>query len=114
MNTINSDKPGNSHMQRVHRNVTYRLLPVTRTNAKQLERLGGACRFVWNHFLAERLATYQFNLCFEATYGIKPEPSSTSFFTLGKEFTQLRKRLPWLQALPFAPVRYTLKYQADT
>ncbi len=114
MNTIHSDEPRNPHMQRVHRNITYRLLPVTRTRAKQLERLAGACRFVWNHFLAERLATYQFNQCFEATYGIKPEPSSTSFFTLGKEFTQLRKRLPWLQALPFAPVRYVLKYQAET
>ncbi len=101
-------------MTRGHRNITYRLLPVTRTKAKQLDRLAGACRFVWNHFLTERLATYQFDRCFEATYGIKPQASSTSFYTLGKEFTQLRHRLAWLRELPCAPVRYVLKYQADT
>ena len=72
---------------RGHRNIAYRLLPVTRTRATQLDRLAGACRFVWNHFLTERLATYQFDRCFEATYGIKPQASSTSFYTLGKEFT---------------------------
>lgn len=36
-----------------------------------------------------------------------------TFFTLGKDFTRLRKHTPWLQELPFAVVRYTLKYQAD-
>ena len=36
-----------------------------------------------------------------------------SFFTLGQAYTQLRGVTPWLQELPFAPVRYTLKYQAD-
>ena len=103
-----------SGFKRVNRNITYRLLPVTRTKARQLEHLASACRFVWNYFLAEREATYQFNQCFEATYGIKPEPSSLSFYAMGKEFTKLRNRLPWLRALPFAPVRYVLKYQADT
>ena len=36
-----------------------------------------------------------------------------TFFTLGKDFTQLRRHTAWLQALSFAVVRYTLKYQAD-
>lgn len=103
-----------SGFQRVNRNITYRLLPVTRTKARELAHLASACRFVWNYFLAEREATYQFNQCFEATYGIKPEPSSLTFFSMGKEFTALRNRLPWLRELPFAPVRYVLKYQADT
>ena len=41
------------------------------------------------------------------------KPPSVSFFTLGKAYIQLRKATPWLQELPFAPIRYTLKYQAD-
>ena len=38
---------------------------------------------------------------------------SPTFFTLSKAFTRLRELTPWLQELPFAPVRYTLKHQAD-
>ena len=38
---------------------------------------------------------------------------SPTFFNLGKNFTLLRRRTPWLQELPFQVVRYTLKYQAD-
>ena len=36
------------------------------------------------------------------------------FYTLGKASTRLRELTPWLQAMPFAPVRHPLKYQADT
>ena len=38
---------------------------------------------------------------------------SPTFFTLGKAFTRVRELTPWLQELPFAPIRYTLKYQSD-
>jgi len=38
---------------------------------------------------------------------------STSFFTLGKQFTRLRARTDWLRQLPFAPVRHALKHQAE-
>ena len=40
-------------------------------------------------------------------------PPAPTFFTLGKAFTQLRRVTPWLQAMPYVPVRYTLKHQAD-
>ena len=36
-----------------------------------------------------------------------------SFQSLGVEFTKLRRETPWLGELPFSPVRYTLKHQAD-
>ena len=39
-------------------------------------------------------------------------PSPTRF-TLYVAFTRLRKATPWLQELPFDPVRHTLKYQSD-
>ena len=41
------------------------------------------------------------------------KPPSPAFFTLGKAFTQLRRMTPWLQEMPYAPVRYALKHQAD-
>ena len=38
---------------------------------------------------------------------------SPTWFTLGKGFTELRDATPWLEEMPFAPVRYVLKYQAE-
>ena len=89
------------------RNISYRLLPCTVAKARALSRLAGACRFVWNEMLDQQEQIYWM----ARMNGAKP-PSPT-FFTLGKAFTQLRRVTPWLQDLPFAPVRYTLKYQAD-
>ena len=43
----------------------------------------------------------------------KSDKPSTSFYSLARQFTELRREIPWLQELPFAPVRYVLKYQAD-
>ena len=40
-------------------------------------------------------------------------PPAPTFFTLGRAFTRLRRDTPWLQAMPYAPVRYPLRYQAD-
>ena len=102
-------------MTNCYRNVTYRLLPVTRSKGKQLEALASSCRWVWNYFLAKNRSDYQFDQCFEDTYGIKPSPpqNPASFFSLGQAFTQLRRELSWLQAHSCAITRYTLKYQAD-
>ena len=90
-----------------HRSITYRLLPVTRANAVQLSRLAGACRFVWNQVLADTEDLYRISKMVGA------KPPSVSFFTLGTVFTQLRRATPWLQELPFHPVRFVLKRQAD-
>ena len=89
------------------RNVTYRLLPESRSRAQRLAAVAGACRFVWNHFLAEN---HRAMAAWKEGQGEKPV---TSFFTLGKQFTALRRETPWLQSMPFAPVRYALKYQSD-
>ena len=90
-----------------YRNVTFRLLPGSREKAMKLARIAGACRFVWNEMLdqQEQIQTIA-GMCAART----PAPT---FFTLGKAFTQLRKVTPWLQDMPFAVVRYTLKHQAD-
>ena len=91
------------------RTVRYRVLPGTRAKARGLNRLAGACRYVWNEMLDQQQALWDI----ARMHGAKP-PSPT-FFTLGKAFTQLRRSndAAWLQELPFAVVRYTLKRQAD-
>ena len=90
-----------------HRQIVYRVLFDRPATARRLAAIAGACRFVWNEMLDQQAQLYDIaRMC-----GAKP-PSPT-FFTLGKAFTQLRRVTPWLQAMPYAPVRYTLKYQAD-
>ena len=37
-----------------HRNVTFRLLPGSRENARRLAMIAGACRFVWNEMLDQQ------------------------------------------------------------
>ena len=105
----------------MHRNITYRLIPGTRAKAIKLSRTGGACRWVWNHFLAENRRQYQAHMDTQRFWedtllGLlfeRPAKPNVSFFSLGKEFIALRRQLPWLQELPCATVRYTLKRQAD-
>ena len=92
---------------KVHRNITYRLVPGTAVRARKLASTAGACRYVWNTVLADQQGLYR------SARAAGAEPPSVSFFTLGKAYTQLRRATPWLQDLPFAPIRYTLKYQAD-
>ncbi len=90
-----------------YRNITYRLLPGSRSNAKQLAGLAGACRFVWNAILAEQSEAYK------KAKEAGEKPPSVSFFSLGKRFTALRRTVEWLPEYSFGVVRYTLKYQAD-
>ena len=90
-----------------YRGIEYRLLPGSRSNASKLSGIAGACRFVWNHYLAKNKEEYDLA---KENGAKKP---STSFFSLGKEFTQLRKEIDWMQEYSFKIVRYTLKYQAD-
>ena len=90
-----------------HRQIVYRVLFVRPAAARRLAAVAGACRFVWNEMLDQQAQLHDMARMCGA-----PPPAPT-FFTLGKAFTQLRRATPWLQAMPYAPVRYTLKYQAD-
>ena len=105
----------------LHRNIVYRLYPHTRAKHKRLSQIAGACRWVWNHFLAENRRQYREHrdtqrLCEDTLFGLlfeRPAKPSVTFFSLGKRFTRLRAQTPWLAELPFAPVRHVLKYQAQ-
>ena len=90
-----------------HRQIVYRVLFDRPATARRLAAVAGACRFVWNEMLDQQAQLYDI-----ARMG-GAQPPAPTFFTLGKAFTQLRRATPWLQAMPYAPVRYTLKYQAD-
>ena len=90
-----------------YRQVRYLLLPGTTSKARQLFGLAGAGRFIWNHFLAKHQADDQL-------HRENPEQQakpSVSFFSLGKECTQLRNSgdLPWLQGYSFKVVRAALQ-----
>ena len=86
-----------------YRVTRYRLLPVTKEIGRNLSQIAGANRFVWNYFLGENIRKYKlFN-----EGKIKDKPS-TAFFSMGKEFTELRKNTPWLKELPMAEVRLVL------
>ena len=100
------------------RAVTYRLHPGTRARHRKLVQTAGACRYVWNHFLAcngRDYATYKLRkLMFDSGLVLdKPSPPLVSFQSMGLRFTVLRRETPWLQRLPYVPVRYALKYQAE-
>ena len=89
------------------RSVEYVVLPVSRTKAKKMFRIAGACRYVWNHFRERNLAGYQ------AFRNGKAESPQTSYFSLGVEFTKLRHEVEWMRELPANPIKHTLKYFAD-
>ena len=90
------------------RSVEFVVLPVTKIKAKKMFQIAGACRYVWNIFREKNLSDYQ---KFREGKGKKPQ---TSFFSFALEFTKLRHETDWLQELPFAPLRYSLKYFAGT
>jgi len=93
----------------MHRTMRYRLRPGSKARAEQIGRIAGACRSVWNHFLGQNEERYA--ACRE---GKGPKPSAT-FFSMGKEFTQLRnpEDHAWLRDHPHEVVRYSLKRLAD-
>ena len=77
------------------RAVTYRLHPGTRARHLKLVQIVGACRYVWNHFLARNrrdYATYKLRKAlFDAGLVFnKPSPPSVSFHSMG---IPIRQRL---------------------
>ena len=94
----------------VHRTVRLRLYPGDAATGILLTAIAGACRYVWNHLLADQERRYRLWKAYKI--GPKPIPA---FFTLGQRFTELRNDPDhtWLKDYPFVCVRYTLKYLAD-
>lgn len=90
-----------------YRAITFRLYPGSKAKHDLLTRTAGACRWVWNVMLEENRRAYEEHVvtgCFAP---------SVSFQSLFVEFTKLRRETPWLQELPYLPVRHVLKYQSE-
>ena len=92
-----------------YRNITYRLIPGSESKARKLAGQAGACRFVWNHFLGEN--KNQMDLW--RRYPELTAKPKTSFFSLGVQFTKLRKEIDWLNDYSYMITRSVLKCQAD-
>ncbi len=69
----------------VIRGVRLRLLPESKSVACHLAGQAGACRWLWNHLLAQKQDAYR-------QWQENPENPKPclSFYALGKEFTALR------------------------
>ncbi len=91
----------------VHRGITLRVRPGRRDKHDKLMRIAGACRKVWNEVL--EICEKQWEE-FKAGKGDKP---SVTFFSLCKLYVQVKQKLPWLNELPAATVRYTTKHLAE-
>ena len=87
-----------------YRSVRYRI-KATPAKYRKLADHGHACRFVWNHFVAKTRKDYE---AWKAAGEAPDARPSVSFFSLGKEFTQLRRQDPWLQRLSATNVKSAL------
>ncbi len=92
-----------------YRNITYRLIPGSESKARKLAGQAGACRFVWNHFLGENRKQMEL----WRRYPELTAKPKISFFSLGVQFTKLRKEIDWLDEYSYAITRHALKYQSD-
>ena len=64
---------------------------------RQFARIAGACRFVYNKALAERIRVY------------KEEEKSTSFFTTSYWLTEWKKEISWLVGYPRPVIAESLR-----
>ena len=90
-----------------HRGIQYRVHPGTRGRADYMAGIAGACRNTWNWARWRQRTLYR-----EHKAGKRQDPPSFSYFSAGKEFTQLRRspERKWLQNYPHREVKYTLKH----
>ena len=89
---------------KAHRTIRYRLMPLTLAKHRKLMGHCGACRFVWNHFVAKCRDEY-------IVYG----RSEYRAFTTQKQFTVLRNnRCDWLKEYSAHNVRAVLKQLETT
>ena len=90
-----------------YRNITCGWLLGSQGKVKKLADSAGACRFVWNAILAQQ------NEAYGKAKSVGDQSPSVSFFSRGKRFTALRRKVEWLPEYSLKVVRYMLKYHAD-
>lgn len=74
----------------------FRIYP-TREQENLIQRTFGCCRFVYNHYLAQRIEQY------------KTTGKSPTRYKQDKDLTQLKRELPWLKEVDSQPLQATLQ-----
>ena len=84
------------------RSTTFQAFP-NRQQEHKLNRISGACRFVWNQSLRDNKYHYA-----GWKIGANAKPS-TSYFSLTKDLTAMRKRHVWMNELPYTVLKSSMK-----
>lgn len=74
----------------------FRLYP-TPEQEQQLQRTFGCCRFVWNHYLAQRKAVYEL------------DGRTMNYYECAKDMTGLKKELPWLKEVDATALQSSIR-----
>lgn len=74
----------------------FRLYP-THAQEQQIQRTFGCCRFVWNHYLAQRKAAYDL------------DGHTMNYYECSKDMTSLKKVRPWLKDVDSTALQSTIR-----
>lgn len=74
----------------------FRLYP-TSEQEQQIQRTFGCCRFVWNHYLAQRKAVYEL------------DGHAMNYYECAKDMTALKKDLPWLKEVDATALQSSIR-----
>lgn len=74
----------------------FRLYP-TPAQEQQIQRTFGCCRYVWNHYLAERKTVYEL------------DGHTMNYYECSKDMTFLKKELPWLREVDATALQSSIR-----
>lgn len=74
----------------------FRLYP-TKVQEQQIQRTFGCCRYLWNHYLAQRMAVY------------KLDGHTMNYYECAKDLTALKKSLTWLKEVDATALQSSLR-----
>ena len=74
----------------------FRIYP-SATQAQQIQRTFGCCRFVWNYYLAMRKEIYE------------QDRKTMNYYDCSKDMTQLKKTLLWLREVDTSALQSSLQ-----
>ena len=74
----------------------FRLYP-TKAQEQQIQRTFGCCRYLWNHYLAQRKAVYEV------------DGRTMNYYECSKDLTALKKSLTWLKEVDATALQSSLR-----
>lgn len=74
----------------------FRLYP-TKAQEQQIQRTFGCCRYLWNHYLAQRKAVYEV------------DGHTMNYYECSKDLTALKRSLTWLKEVDSIPLQEALR-----